>query len=251
MKINASKSASLAALTLLAATLLAQTTAPNPPPPHLRDADLIAHNIDSAHNQYLHKDCFIKWKGEDGATLYENATDCSDFLNLLLQHSYKLTPANLHTLTGHDRPTATIWYDTIAAAKGFDVIPTLKQIQPGDILAIQYPAGQQEDTGHIMLAASAPQPRKPSAPLVDKTDQWELAVIDSSKSGHGTKDTRHHPDATYDRGVGQGTVRLYSNPDGTLAGYSWSTLSASTFEPSSLHKIIVGRLQAKTIHPAP
>jgi hypothetical protein len=39
-------------------------------PLHLQQALLIAHQIDQSHNDYAHKGCFIKWKGENGATEY-------------------------------------------------------------------------------------------------------------------------------------------------------------------------------------
>ena len=219
-------------------------------PAHLRDAERIAHEIDSAHNEYAHTACFIRWKGQDGAAIYENRTDCSDFLNLLLAHAYQVTPDDLLRLTGHDKPTATIWYDTVLAGKGFTIIPTLPLVQPGDIIAVQYPPGG-TDTGHIMIVAGAPQPRASTAPLVDNTRQWEIRIIDSSKSGHGPTDTRHHPDGTFDRGVGAGILRLYTNPDGSLAGYAWSVLAVSVFEPSTVHKIVLGRLQVQNIHTSP
>jgi hypothetical protein len=128
---------------------------------HLRDAESIAHEIDAAHNEYAHQDCFIRWKGEDGAKIYENRTDCSDFLNLLLEHSYHITPDDLYRLT----------------------------------------------------------------------------------------DTRRQPDGSVATGVGEGILRLYSNPDGSIAGYAWSVLGRSKFQSRDVHKIVIGRIQVQRIHP--
>jgi hypothetical protein len=216
--------------------------------PHLRDAEAIAHGIDPAHNQYAHEDCFIRWEGEDGAKIYENRTDCSDFLNLLLQHSYQITPDDLNRLTGRERPTASVWYQTILAGRGFEIVSTIGQIQPGDVIAVQFPPGE-KDTGHIMLIAGEPRHREPTAPLVDATEQWELPIIDSSKSGHGLTDTRRQPDGTFATGVGEGILRLYSNPDGSIAGYAWSVLGRSKFQSRDVHKIVIGRIQVQRIHP--
>ena len=73
-------------------------------PLHLQQAELIAHQIDQSHNEYAHKDCFIHWKGEAGATTFENRTDCSDFLNLLLVHAYRLSDAQMEHWTSRSRP---------------------------------------------------------------------------------------------------------------------------------------------------
>jgi hypothetical protein len=224
--------------------LLAASPAPTQPR-HLVEAERIAREIDAADNAYDHKDCFIKWKGENGATRYKNRTDCSDFLNLLLAHVYGTTTGELKDWTGHSRPVASVWYDTIAAGKRFEQVSRVEKILPGDVIAVKYLPGAEntgEDTGHIMIAAGLARARTPSKPLIDATDQWELLVVDSSKSGHGKEDTRKQADGTFARGVGEGTLRLYSNPDGSVAGYTWSTLSVSKFLPVAEHKVIVGRL---------
>jgi hypothetical protein len=211
-------------------------------PPHLVQAEAIAHEIDQSHNEYAHKGCFIKWKGEDGASEYENRTDCSDFLDLLLEHTYHFTRDHMKTWTGRERPLATTWYDTIHAGNGFEVIGDIQAIKPGDIIAVHYPPGE-GDTGHIMIAAGVARERRASAPEEPDTRQWELDVVDSSKSGHGKNDTRWLADGTFARGVGEGTLRLYSNSDGMIAGYAWSVLSPSKFVPVSEHPLVVGRMR--------
>jgi hypothetical protein len=210
-------------------------------PAHLLQAELIANQIDRSHNEYAHQGCFIRWKGEDGATYYENRTDCSDFLDLLLEHTYHFTPAQMKAWTGRERPLATDWFETIRGGNGFEIISEVSSIRPGDVIAVKFPPGG-ADTGHIMIAAGIPRQRPATAPMEAGTDQWELAIIDSSKSGHGKEDTRRLPDGTFSRGVGEGTLRLYSRSDGTIAGYSWSVFAVSNFAPSTEHKIVVGRL---------
>ena len=99
------------------------------------------------------------------------------------------------------------------------------------------------DTGHIMIVASQPNRRNATPPVEQGSTQWELSVVDSSKSGHGTGDTRHESNGTFHTGVGEGTIRLYGDASGSIVGYAWSTTSASKFESATDRKIVVGRLQ--------
>jgi len=213
-------------------------------PAHLRAALEIAMQIQAADNEYAHKDCFIRWKGFNGADRYANRTDCSDFLNLLLEHVYGFTRKDFKAWTGAERPTAADWYDTAANRGAREILKTvtsLEDAQPGDLIFIKYPPGE-ADTGHVMLIAGMPKKRAMSEPLEAGTHQWEVAVVDSSKSGHGTTDTRHNADGTFSRGVGKGILRLYTNEDGTLAGYAWSTQKVSKFVSVSEHAAVLVRL---------
>jgi hypothetical protein len=212
-------------------------------PTHLADAETLVANIRPADNEYLHRGCYIHWPGIDGATEYGLHSDCSDFVALLLEHSYHFTPRQMRALTGKERPLANTWHDAIEAGRGgLSEVKTVSEVRPGNILAIRYPPGE-ADTGHVMLVDGPPVRREPSAPVEPGTVQWDVTVIDSSKSGHGPTDTRHrHADGTSDTGVGRGVVRLYSNPDGTVAGYSWSDSAKSEFRAQSDRHLIIGRL---------
>jgi hypothetical protein len=213
-------------------------------PAHLRAALEIATQIKAADNEYAHADCFIHWKGVDGADKFANRTDCSDFFNLLLEHSYSYTSKDFKAWTGATRPTATLWYDAAEKGTAKGILSPLKKVSdllPGDLIFIKYPPGE-ADTGHVMLVAAAAKARAASEPVETGTRQWEIGVVDSSKSGHGTTDTRHNADGTYSQGVGKGIWRLYTKDDGTPAGYAWSTLKASKFVPVSEHAVILARL---------
>jgi hypothetical protein len=119
----------------------------------------------------------------------------------------------------------------------------VRSIQPGDILAVKYPAGK-ANTGHVMLAASAPRRIAATEPIVSNTEQWELEVIDSSKSGHGRTDTRHGKgtDGKDHDGLGKGILRLYTGQDGTVSGFSWSKLRHSRFVGQAEEHLVIGRL---------
>jgi hypothetical protein len=142
------------------------------------------------------------------------------------------------------RPTARRYHDAIVAQQRFEQITRVAEIRPGDFVAIKY-LTQKENTGHIMLVAEAPRRMVPKPPLVERTEQWEVKVIDSSHSGHGPTDTRHKRGAggkDHD-GLGEGVCRLYSGPDGTVAGFAWSTFASSAFKPPSEEHIAIGRLR--------
>ncbi|MFT3880967.1 MAG: hypothetical protein QM703_15055 [Gemmatales bacterium] len=69
-------------------------------------------------------------------------------------------------------------------------------------------------------------------------------MIDSSQSGHGNTDTRHHKgkDGKDHDGLGQGVLRLYTDKQGHVAGFSWSTLGASKFIEPAEEQVAIGRL---------
>jgi len=223
-------------VTLLATVLCLGLAAD--PPKHLVDANTLVDQISAKDNVYEHKGCFIKWKGEDGATRYENRSDCSDFLALLVEHSYGVTPEQLKQWTGHTRPYANHWHDAIVAGSGFTQIKKLGDALPGDVLAVKFPPGL-ADTGHIMILAAMPEAIEAKAPVVPGTKQWKILIIDSTKKPHGTGDTREASGAT---GVGRGVMRIYTDDGGTVAGYAWSEGSASVFRPQNERNLVIGRL---------
>lgn len=193
-------------------------------------------------NEYVHKNVRLAWPGVDGATEYACHADCSGFYTRLLEHAYGWDAAYFKKWLGTARPLAHTWHDAITAGNGFTRIRRAQDLRPGDVICWKFEPGEKEDTGHIVLVAAEPKPRQSTEPIVEGTRQWEVLIIDSSKSGHGTKDTRRKPDKTYNQGVGKGTLRLYTTPDGELAGYSWSVLKASEFFPTDKHPLAAGRL---------
>ena len=98
--------------------------------------------------------------------------------------------------------------------------------------------------GHVMLIAGKPRKMAPAEPMVDGTEQWEVPIIDSSKSGHGPADTRNRGGEKHD-GVGEGVLRVYTNRSGKLAGYTWSPARGSHFSDPKEHPLAIGRLDAK------
>ena len=94
-----------------------------------------------------------------------------------------------------------------------------------------------------MIVNAVPTRRQPSKPEVDATEQWEVSVIDSSESGHCRTDTRRKADNSFGDGVGQGVFRLYTNLNGDIVGYTWSTFANSDSYDQNTRQLVVGRLQ--------
>jgi hypothetical protein len=95
-----------------------------------------------------------------------------------------------------------------------------------------------------MIVASAPASCPSLPPLIAETVQWTVTVIDSSESGHGATDTRYqHGQGGRDHdGLGKGVIRLYARPDGTVAGFTWSTFMNSAFKGPDTEPVALGRL---------
>lgn len=215
-------------------------------PKHLADAKLLLKDLLPQNSSYRHKDADVQWKG-GGAKAEPEAnvchTDCSGFLDALLTHSYGYKEADFKKWFDSKRPTARRYYEQISRENGFKKIALLKDLQPGDIVAVKYPEGD-KNTGHVMLAASAAKLVKSSKPRVEGTDQWEVTVIDCSMSGHGASDTRRLEDGKSRNGLGRGVLRLYTDKAGALAGYAWSTFGNSTYQDQDHHPINIGRIVA-------
>jgi|GEM_PF-361654 len=213
------------AILLAAAEQLLRDTAP--------EATIYKHNAPEVH-----------WRegAEDAAFC---RTDCSGLLLALMEHCYPGTydAAVYQRWLGARRPNAGRFYEAIAAQRGFRRVPTLAGVQPGDIIAIQFPP-HSSNSGHTMLATEPPHPSaSPVAPVIEGTAQWQLTVLDASAAGHGPGDTRFLGPGKMRTGLGKGILRLYVKPDGTLAGYTMSPDAKASFYPVDVRPIAIGRFE--------
>lgn len=213
-------------------------------PRHLRDAERLVHDLQLEDTSYVHGEPHVTWKAKDTSPKAIAHTDCSGFIDALLMHTYGYERAHFKKWLGKNRPTADSYHDAIVAENRFQLIKRFDQTEAGDLLAVKY-LTQRENTGHIMLAAGSPRAIDAKQPRVDGTRQWEISVIDCSKSGHGPHDTRHHRGANgkdHD-GLGQGVLRVYTHANGEIAGWSWSSQAASEFRGPHEEHLVVGRLK--------
>ena len=208
------------------------------PPKHLTAANNLVDHLRLQNTSYRQGNPQVTWQGE-----CQSHTDCSGFLDALLMHSYRYTEDDFKRWFDSHQPSARRYHDAIVAQRGFQHIHQLAEVQPGDILAVKY-YKRTDNTGHVMLVADPPHRSAPTPPVVTGTNQWEVPVIDSSRSGHGPTDTRHHrgPDGKDHDGLGRGVLRIYSDPQGHVVGFSWSSVSASKFVAPGDEHLVIGRL---------
>ena len=208
---------------------------------HLFWAKDIAENVTPDKNTYATDPSYIYWPDADGVGSYENHTKCASFITQVLMHSYGWTSSDFKDWISTASPTAERYYDTIKLQNGFIAINNIKNIQPGDLIAIKYPDNSSV-TGHMMMANGYPLLRSSTSPIIKNTYQYEIEIIDSSQSGHGSHDTRLMEDGTYSPGAGIGVFRLYASSKGVIKGYTWSTYNNSQYYDQNTRPLIVGRL---------
>lgn len=235
-------------------------------PKHLEDALLLLEGLllqgNLENNQYQRSKPEVAWRGINGASDYVSKADCSGFMSELLRHSYSdyFTPERFKQWIREDerkRPLAEDFHYAIANQKDFIQIKKLTQVQPGDIIAIEYPDGE-DNTGHVLLVAETPKEITAKPPLVKGTKQWTVKVVDQSKSGHGKEDTRRikdpeikdiyceNKDDSFYCGLGEGTMRIYTYEEkDSLFGYTWSTFKNSEYFCPEERNLIIGRLDLK------
>lgn len=222
-------------------------------PKHLTWAKYLVATIKPADN-YYGDPSLVQWKGENGLTSSKNRTRCAPLLTQLLMKSYD---TDLVGWLGCTSPHAATYHDAIEVEDGFELIESIEDVRPGDIIAIAYLDLDCEDltcggysdcstTGHVAIVVSAPTPRIETSPLIKHTAQYSVQVIDSSSTPHGAGDTRFEAEANdwHDKGAGQGKMRLYvdtDDPDHPIVGYTWSTSPGSTYYPHYARDLVIGR----------
>ncbi|HTQ38476.1 MAG TPA: hypothetical protein VMJ32_05585 [Pirellulales bacterium] len=208
-------------------------------PKHLTVAQALVAHLDLTNTNYNHGAPQVSFVAP-----YQSHADCSGFIDSLLQYSYGYTKDQFKKWLSSSRPSAKRYHDAIVEQKGFTLIPHVQDMLPGDILAVKY-LTRTDNTGHVMLVADRPLKIQPQDPVLPGMQQWMVTVIDSSESGHGPTDTRHDrgPNGKDHDGVGQGVLRIYTDGQGQITGFSWSASAKSEFKNPSDEHLVIGRLQ--------
>lgn len=207
-------------------------------PRHLTAAIDLVRRVRLENTSYEGGEPRVVWQAE-----CQSHADCSGFLDALLMHSYGYSKEDFKRWFDSHRPSARRYHDAIVEQRGFHRIERLGSVRPGDILAVKY-LSRSDNTGHVMVVAERPQRIRAVQPMVAGTEQWEVPIIDSSRSGHGPSDTRHHrgADGKDHPGLGRGVLRVYSDGREEVVGFSWSTGKSSKFEAPSDEHLVIGRL---------
>ena len=181
-------------------------------PRHLVDLRQLQENVLPQDTSYRHKNREVKWKGDNGATKYICQTDCSGLIDRLLEHTYGITEKRLKDwLGGRFRPLSRNYYQAIIEQNRFEHIENIKQIRPGDFIAIKFLPGsgdREHDTGHTAVVNAYPVLKAASSKQNPNLQLWSINIIDCSH-GHGKSDTRYH-DGRYWPGIGKGDFGLYT-----------------------------------------
>ncbi|AUX47200.1 hypothetical protein SOCE26_087120 [Sorangium cellulosum] len=204
-------------------------------------ANTLADHVAPENNEYGSSPSYVFWAGVAGSSDYKSRTFCSTFVTNVLKQTYGLSSYHISTWFGSTSPNAILYHDRIVQQVGFEQIWYIDEIAAGDVIAIKYPAGSMA-SGHVAIAAGAARPRIASYPYVSGTTQYEIAVVDSSNTGHGMTDSRRNPDGSWHPGVGKGLMRFYANSSGEIVGHTWSPQASATYYPNYVRAIAVGRV---------
>jgi hypothetical protein len=147
-------------------------------------------------------------------------TSAASFFTLLCKLTYGLSDVNLQswlgTPTGAGFTAAQIASSIIRSNGSLVRIGSVVDILPGDILTVVYAsagAARDNSTGHVMIVVNATRRPVDTAPIVAGTAQYDVWVVDSVGTPHGSADLRT-------AGIGAARVRLYAN---TTSTYSYAT----------------------------
>ena len=210
----------------------------------------LALNVLDANNLYANSEQALSWP-TNGAGIYSSRADCSGYVTRALMKAFEFTTEDITAWMGSKGPSSARYHDNIQAQNNFQRIQRAADVRRGDILASKYLDNTSGGTGHTMIAASAPVLRSiPSKPVIDGTVQYELLIIDSTKSPHSTGDTRKGTgaDGGDQDGAGLGTMRLYADAgSGQIVGYTWSLSTGSTYYTATSpvgdrRSLVVGRM---------
>jgi len=213
--------------------------------PVLYWAETLVQHITPGNTSYRHKNTVVVWPpgSNNDDTCFQSHADCSGLINALLRQAYQFNDVLMKSWLGASRPLASHYFNAVCNEQHFKKITNIQELQPGDLLVIKYAdrSDHEDNTGHCMLVAAKPILLAGIGAQAPHMFQYEVMVIDASKSPHGRTDTRYVEKSMGYGGTGKGLFRLYADANGLLKGYSWSTLKPRQgFDPFQ-NPIVAGR----------
>ena len=142
---------------------------------------------------------------------------------------------------GSTGPTVAKYHHAILTGNGFDPVPTVADIEPGDVIVILYPTGSTA-SGHVALVEDWPTLRVQLAGrLGDVPVLGVCRRLDEARPRLG----RHPEEARRDveSGAGIGTMRLYADADCASSGTRGAPSLSPAFLSQSTHNMAIGRLR--------
>jgi hypothetical protein len=233
------------------ATLVGCAPAPDQATPLTSWSDALVGSLEPAQNDYASEPTVVTWAGVGDAQESANRSKCASFVTAVFTQAYD---RDVESWIGCTSPLAATWHDQIAMRNDFDVIDNVRDIEPGDVIAIRYDdvgcasvrCGTMQgcdSSGHMAIVRTAPVRHAASAPLIVGTREYELDIVDSTSDVHGPTDSRAgmELDGSDDAGAGVGTMRLYANASGEIVGHTWSTATQSEYRDVASRPLVIGR----------
>ncbi|WP_037668670.1 LamG domain-containing protein [Streptomyces griseus] len=192
-------------------------------------------------NRYLiGSPSLVTWGTPTDLTTWVSHARCSSFLTWVLKHSYAWATDDYFKQYFDDRiPEAADYRRAFAggtAGPRFQPIRKVTDLQPGDLVAVDYQDTVEGSTGHIVMVRQVKGVYTGSATYSGET-QYAVEVVDCTADPHGIyarptyaafPDTRMVDDVKNFEGVGIGHMTFYAdNATGRFCRYRWSVNSDS------------------------
>lgn len=241
---------------LLCGSLANAQSDPAGVPKYLALARELVENIKPGDNRYSLGDQFISFPGDLSSSKYAIKADCSGFLLAVFERAKYPTRSRMSFLNwspSRKRPAAEDFVYSIENEKGFVHIKRVEDMRPGDLLAHAMlkieDQKQTGTTGHVFLINSLPKRIAPRKPLVEGTTQYSVSIIDSNEEYVGEDDSRLADRANKLKGLGRGTIRIYSDSNDELVGWARTFKNTKVFfsysprfpSETKLRKAAIGR----------
>lgn len=182
----------------------------------------------------------VVWGSLDDPTSWIARARCSSFITRVLRKTYRWADpeANYFKLhfgdAGPEAADYRLGFDTDPGPR-FKKIHKVTDLQPGDLIAVDYQGTVENNTGHIVMVREVKTTSVMSGNLPNQT-QYAVEIIDCTGDPHGVfglasyepyPDTRMVDDLPKEKslnltGVGIGHMMFYANADGEFSAYRWS-----------------------------
>ncbi|MEU1512662.1 LamG domain-containing protein [Streptomyces sp. NPDC005811] len=206
------------------------------------EVSLISGRTARAHNVYLiDAPSTLTWGTPDDLTSWTAHARCSSFVTWVLRHTYGWADDAYFRQWFQDRiPEAADYRKAFADGTGgprFQHIRKVTDLQPGDLIAVDYLGTVENNTGHIVMVREVKGVFSGVADFSGET-QYAVEVVDCTAEPHGVYGRTNYPaypdtrmvsdvDGENFEGVGIGHMMFYaSDTTGEFSRYRWSVNSA-------------------------
>ncbi|WP_426569705.1 LamG domain-containing protein [Streptomyces canus] len=183
----------------------------------------------------------VTWGTPDDLTSWIALARCSSFITWVLKHTYGWAGDAYFTQYFQDRiPEAADYRQAFAngtAGPRFQRIHKVTDLQPGDLISVDYNGQVADNTGHIVMVREVKGVFSGVADFTGET-QYAVEVVDCTAEPHGVYALTNYPKYPDTRmvslvkeenfeGVGIGHMMFYaSNATGEFSRYRWSVNTA-------------------------